>query len=296
VAQRWETKDAWPTAGDFLRIAARQRIGVRAKLREFFRRDPGWLESTPVGDQLASAILRELRGRTPIGTLAQRTGHNRFSVARWLSGGAAPKLPQFLQLIQAASGRMVDFVAVFVDPAGVPSIAESWRQIRASRELAYEHPLSHAVLRALELDGYRHGGHADPTFLPRVLGIDVASAEQARKLLASNGQIRRHRHGWRPTRVAVVDTGADPVRARGLRLRWAREALRRLEAGAPGHCGYSVFAIGKADLRRLREIQLAYVREMQNVITASKANECVGLYCSQLLDLGEAATNVFRDD
>ena len=60
-----------------------------------------------------------------------------------------------------------------------------------------------------------------------------------------------------------------------------------------GTSGYTLFAISKDDLRRLHEIQLAYVREMQAVIAASAANECVGLFCTQLLDLSAAKGNAF---
>jgi hypothetical protein len=83
-------------------------------------------------------------------------------------------------------------------------------------------------------------------------------------------------------------------RARALKLSWAEFALERLRAGAPGQCGYNLFSISRADLRRLHEIQLSYVREMQAVIAASSSSECVALYCSQLLDLAPAEHNAFK--
>lgn len=68
---------------------------------------------------------------------------------------------------------------------------------------------------------------------------------------------------------------------------WTRTALGRLERGAPGSFGYSLFAVSKDDLRRLRELHLQYVRAMQELIARSEPNECVGLFCAQLLDLAE---------
>jgi hypothetical protein len=82
-----------------------------------------------------------------------------------------------------------------------------------------------------------------------------------------------------------VETSQDPVRSRELKAAWASVALARLRAGAPGNYGYSLFAVTQADLRRLRDLHLEYVRAMQSVIAASAPGQCVGLYCAQMLDL-----------
>ena len=109
-------------------------------------------------------------------------------------------------------------------------------------------------------------------------------------LLEQSGQVEKTRRGYEVC-PRVVDTGADPERARGVKLGWAEFAIQRLRSGAPGLSGYNLFAISRADLRRLHEIQLAFVREMQTVIASSKSNECVALYCSQLIDLGVSEHN-----
>ena len=59
------------------------------------------------------------------------------------------------------------------------------------------------------------------------------------------------------------------------------------------HSPTDLRALSRADLRRLHEIQLAFVREMQTLIAASKGDECVALYCSQLIDLSVAEQNAF---
>lgn len=153
--------------------------------------------------------------------------------------------------------------------------------------LAYANPLSHAVLRALELEEYRSAGHRDAELLTRKLGISRVELDQSLDILLASRQVRRSRRGYRLDRVLSVDTGADPRRARALRLVWTRTAVRRLEQGVPATFGYSLFAVSAADLQRLREIQRAYIREMQSVIAQSTPAECVGLYCFQLLDLAD---------
>jgi hypothetical protein len=89
----------------------------------------------------------------------------------------------------------------------------------------------------------------------------------------------------RPLPAKVVDTGGDIERARALRLCWARIALDRLERGARGLAGYSLFAVSRKDLRRIRQLQVEYLRQMQTIISQSSPCDSVGLYCAQLLDL-----------
>lgn len=45
-------------------------------------------------------------------------------------------------------------------------------------------------------------------------------------------------------------------------------------------------------MQELHELHLQYVRAMQEVIMRSEPSECVGLYCSQLLDLADPASGV----
>jgi hypothetical protein len=99
--------------------------------------------------------------------------------------------------------------------------------------------------------------------------------------------VKRTARGYRLLDVMAIDTGHDPERARALKVAWLETALERLKSNAPGKFGYSVFAVSKSSLQRLHELHLEYVRAMQLVIARSEPSECVGLYCSQLLELGE---------
>ena len=176
----------------------------------------------------------------------------------------------------------------------MPTVSAEWSKLCRAREVAYESPWSHAVLRALELDGYRRAAPARAvSWLAQCLGIDREEAQAGLDALAKSGQIRRSRGKWRVDRVVDVDTSADLTRARSLKLAWTRVAVERLASGAPGSFGYSVFAISRRDLQRLQAVQLQYVHAMQTLIAESAFGECVGLYCAQLLDLG-VADNALR--
>lgn len=287
ITRRWEAGEHWPTAAAFLTAYARVRPSVRNLFTEFHRRAPAWLdEADPFSPESVARFLSELRGETPIGVLAEQTGFNRYSVGRWLKGEAQPKLPELLCLIEASSRRVLDFLACIVDPARMPSVAKQWQQLSAAREVAYETPWSRAVLHALELQGYRKVSAARANaWLARCLGIDASEVSKGLDALERSGQVRKLRGKWHIDRVIAVDTSADANRARALKVAWTRVAAQRLESGSPGSFGYTVFAVSRADLSRLRGLQLQYVRAMQSLIAESSPGECVGLYCAQLVDL-----------
>jgi hypothetical protein len=221
----------------------------------------------------------------------RRGGYNRYSVGRWLRGSAEPKLPEFLGLIEASSRRMVDFIAALTDPSRMATISARWQKLERARAAAYDRPWSHAVLRALELDGYDGCKGSGESWIAARLGIEIAEVEQALELLASTGQIVKTAGKWRLDQRLSVETSQDPRRSRQLKGAWANVAVARLHAGAPGSYGYSLFAVSAADLRHLRDLHLDYVRAMQSVIAASSPGLCVGLYCAQMLDLS-AVENV----
>jgi hypothetical protein len=90
-----------------------------------------------------------------------------------------------------------------------------------------------------------------------------------------------------------VDTGGQAERALELKLTWTQFAVDRLRARAPGHVGYSLFSVSRANMVKIRHLQLEYVRAMSALIASPEPSECVGLYCAQLLDLALPEDNVF---
>ncbi len=286
IVQRWESGHCWPTAVAFLKACCRIRPQIAGCFSRFFQRTPAWFEPRdPFTPDSIAAFLRDLRGKTPIGTLAERLGRNRYSVGRWLSGAAQPNLPEFLRFVEVSSRRSLDFIAGITDPGRMASVAGQWAKLERARQAAYDFPWSHAVLRALELETGSRSARAAEQRIAGALGIELAEVRKGLEILAATGQIQKVRGRWRIDRVTAVDTSQDATRSRDLKLAWARVAVERLRSGAAGNYGYSLFAVSKPDLRRLRELHLEYIRAMQNLIAASRPSECVGLYCAQLLDL-----------
>lgn len=292
MVHRWEAGECAPTAATFLEVCRKQRIDVEQAFTSFYGRRPGWLsELDATSSGAVAAFLRDQKGKVALNELAARSGHNRFTLSRWLKGQTQPRLGEFLCVLDVLSRRLLDFIAGLTDPERLASIREEWARLSRARNLAYDEPWSQAVLRVLELDAYRTAGWREPGFIARKLGIASEVVERALAALEESGQVRRVRGRYELREVLSVNTGRDVERARALKATWTEEALRRLNRGQAGLFGYSVFAVGRQELLRLRELQLEYVRAMEAVIAGSGANDCVGLYCVQLLDLDASAQN-----
>ncbi|MET0409814.1 MAG: hypothetical protein ABW217_00895, partial [Polyangiaceae bacterium] len=293
VAQRWESGVSWPTATSFFDICQRLRIDLRAAVSRYLRRDPSWLSQPGLRSaEGVASFLSDLRGRTPINVLASASGYNRYSISRWLKSSAVPRLPELLCLIEVCTRRLVDFVAELVDPEQMPSLASEWRALRLAREGMFSRPGSHAVLRALDLAAPRGAGR-QVAQLSRKTGLPVEQVEQELEFLVSTSQVVKTRSGYRAHGHAVVDTGGQAERALELKLTWSEFAIARLRARAPGHIGYSLFSVSRANMVKIRHLQLEYVRALSAIIASPEPSECVGLYCAQLLDLALPEDNVF---
>jgi transcriptional regulator with XRE-family HTH domain len=288
---RWEAGTAFPSASRFLAFVKKLEPERARYVDRFFARPPAVFDALePTSPAGVAAFLRELRGKTPILAIARDSGFNRYSVSRWLKGQAEPRLPEFLCLVETLSRRLLDFIACVSDPRRVASIVREWERLELARSLAYDMPWSHAVLRALELDG-RSRQH-QKAWLAERLGIGVAEVSAALRALVASGQVEKSGGRYRIERILNVDTSRDRTRAHALKIAWTRTALERMQAGAPGAYGYTLFAVSRTDMLRLRELHLEYVRAMQYLIGESSSGECVGLYCAELMDLA-AKDNVF---
>ena len=292
VAYLWESGRSWPTAARFAAAAERIGVDVRAAVGRFYRSEPAWL----AGADLTTAggiarLLEDLRGDTSIIEIAQRVGKNRFAVSRWLKGETEPRLPDFLRLVEATSGRLLDFVALFADPAALPSVRGAWAQLLAARRMISDLPWSPAVLLVLQTEDYRALRRHEPGWIARRLGLPVEIEEECLEVLATTGQIRQVRRRWEVAQVQTIDTRSDPSIGRRLKTWWAEVGVAHLRADRPGLFSYNVFSIAERDLARLEEMHRAYYRALRAVVAASEPPERVVVANLQLfpIDVGIAA-------
>jgi hypothetical protein len=286
IAYRWEAARCFPSASGTLQMLAALGHDVGACLSSFYRTAPVWLaEIDPCSVRGVARLLQDLRGDATLVELARRTGCSRFALNRWLRAKADPTLPEFLTLIEFTSRRVLDFVAAFTDPDGLPSARSAWRLLQGAREAAYDEPWSHAVLRALELDEYRALPAHQPGWIARRLGISEALEQSSLDVLLRSGQVQPSGGRYQPTQIQSVDTRSDPERARALRASWASVGVERLRAGERGLLSYNLGMVSRSDLERIEQLQRAHYKKIVNIIAESAPGECVVLYSAQLLEL-----------
>lgn len=287
VAYAWESGRRWPTAAETFRACGRAHIDVEASLTRFYGTRPAWLDtfdpSTPEG---VAAFLDDLRGSTSITDLSENSGISRYSVSRWLSGRTQPRLPDFFQLIEAASVRLVDLIAALVDPSLLPSIHPIWLRLESRRRGAFELPWTQAVVRCLEIRDYIDSPAHEPGWIARRLGIPADEEARCIDFLRSTGRI-----AWTGTHFTAdtraVDTRLHPAVGRRLKSHWAKVGAKRAEEGSPGQFSYNVFTVSRVDFERIRQAHLDYFRLLRSIVSESTPEEVVAVANVQLFALGD---------
>lgn len=230
-------------------------------------------------------LLRELRSGIAFIDVARELGVNRFSVARWFSGAAEPKLSEFLALVDVLSLRLVDFISVFVDPASVPCLQEDVARHRAAREAAFHRPWSHAVLRMLEIKSYEKLQQHQEGFIAERLGIAVAEERACLETLIRAGQVQHVDGRYQPTQLENIDMRNETQGLRALKTFWLDVAKQRLTSGQEGVFGYNLFAVTERDLAEIRDLYFDLYKRVQAIVARSAPSECIALWSTQLMRL-----------
>lgn len=286
VAYAWESGRRWPTAAELLRAAGRGGLDLPAALTRFYGHAPPWLDTVAVDSPEAVArLLDDLRGNTPINDLAATSGISRYSISRWLSGHTQPRLPDFLRLVEAASVRLIDLLAVLAAPAAMPSVAPIWKRLEARRQGADRLPWTQAILRALELADYLALPAHEPGWIARRLGIPLEEEARCLDFLRLAGLVEERGGLLEESGVRAVDTRRHPEIGRRLKAHWSAVAGERIEASAPGQFSYNVFVVSEADFERIRALHLRYFRELRAVVDDSQPGERVCVANVQLFAL-----------
>jgi transcriptional regulator with XRE-family HTH domain/DNA-binding Lrp family transcriptional regulator len=293
VVYLWERGRRHPAASAFLGLAQLRRVPVLAGLRDFLGtstlRGPS-RGAARFDARHVSALLAHCAARRSASELAELTGFDRNTIARWLGGATEPRLPDLLRFVGVTTLRLLDFVAVFADPAQLEATREAYAQLRAQRELAYASPWSHAVLRALELDGYPSAAGNRQTWLAARLGISAEQVTRDLHALERAGQVQRDAGVYRPSQVLSVDTRSDFDHNLRLKAFWAEVASERLARHSregSNLFSYNLFAISEADLQRIRRLHVEYYERVRQLVAQARSAERVVLLNLQLVALDE---------
>ena len=289
VVYTWESGRRFPETSVFLQAASQVVRDLPVRLLGFFRTTREQLGVRRITTPRAvQSIIESLVRGSAQRELARRVGVDRTTLARWINGKTEPRFFEFLQLVAAATQRPLEFVALFADPEVLPSTRAAFLDLKTQKELAYDLPWSHALLRALELDEYARMPRHRPGFLGRRIGLSLAAEEELLAELKRLGQIRWTGTHWTVARVLTVDTRQDPERNRQLKAHWAQVGLQRLEEASAAEdalFSFNLFAIGEASFQRIRQLHLEYYGQVRAIIDESDAADRVVLMNLHLVPL-----------
>jgi DNA-binding Lrp family transcriptional regulator len=279
----WEHGRRFPTAEETLRVAQRAGIDVKGAFDRFHQAP---LREESRGKYDLSGWLDAVRGSTPVRQLAARAGVSPFAAGRWLRGDAKPRLPHFLRLLDASTGRMPEFVALFVDIGAVPSLKKRFDAAESARRVAYDAPWTEAILRVLESEQYRGLRRHDNHWIAERLGLSSGEVRDSIALLARAGTIERRRGLFRGADMSSVDTRGEPERARRLLEHWCGVARSNCGVTRSGNLlAYNVCGLSRDDYERVRELLRRTFREVRSIVAASEPTERVALLNLQFVSL-----------
>jgi transcriptional regulator with XRE-family HTH domain len=281
----WEAARRFPTAAEALRACKLAGIDVAAAVQRFSPAEAAVLAEAD--DAGVAAWLGALRGNLSIKELAERIGHSRYAVARWLTGETRPRLPEFLQVVDGLTSRLSDLIAELVPIEQVPALLEAHQKRHASRRIVFDEPWVAAVMVLLETSAYRDLGPHQPGWIALRLGIEEEVEERCLSRLEAAGLIEQGPEGAYRTREGLtIDASADPAGTRRLKAHWASLGGARAVAPRDGDLvSYHVIAVSREDLERIREAHVRYFMEVRS-IAANSRPEVAALVNLQLLTWG----------
>lgn len=275
----WENGRRFPTIDEVLRAA--ELVGVET--------DAAFSTLAPQTPALSSCYrahhwLSELRGSRSNVELAEQTGLSRYSVSRFLSGKSEPRLPDFLRLLDAITGRLHEWVGGLVSVEKVPTLYGRYMQIEAARRLALERPWSEAILRVLETSAYLKRKSKRSEHIAEVLGIELVEVRALLSELDSAGIIEKRRARYVATENLTVDTMSTADELLSVRQHWAQVGLSRLAEKRPDDWfAYNVIAVSEADSLKIEQRLRAAYREVRSIVSESSPAEKAAVLTMQLV-------------
>jgi transcriptional regulator with XRE-family HTH domain len=295
VVYAWEAGRKAPTASTFFALLSRVGLDPLAAVGDFYTSIPAeWTAELLHTTAGVGQFLRLIREETSISALAELTGTSRHALGRWLRGDAEPRLPDLLVFIDAATGRLPDFVATLVDPSGLPTLRTAWARLQRARHILIDEPWVQTVLMATELADYMAlPSHSDPWIANR-LGVDHVTAAQGIQRLADAGLITWTGSHWTAGAPLVIDTRRAQSGQRALKRYWLEEVQQRFEDEQDGLFSHNVFAVAAEDLPRLRELHIDYFHRVRDLVVQSAGSERIVLLQTNLVALDEGEREIGR--
>jgi transcriptional regulator with XRE-family HTH domain len=276
----WEAGRRFPTALEVLRAYEKVTGDVVAAFARFHPSIPARLSD---GTLDIASWLSALRGSASAQDIAARARLSRHQVSRWLRGQTQPRLPDFLRVLDAITGRATDLVAELVPIDRVPSAHRDWERRQAARSVAHEEPWTEAILRVIESRQYRSLPTHSSELVAEALDLSLEVVQRCLGKLDAAGIIARHGGRYEPVQALTVDTRAIGK----LREHWAGVAAERVRSPRPDDIfSYNVLSASRADIERIDALLRATFREIRMIVASTSEDEVAALVNLQLVRWG----------
>lgn len=287
VVYTWEVGRCSPPIGDFLRFAEMLGRSFEGVVRSYYRGEPPWEARSAALAERARFLLCDQRRSVSLAQLSRSTGVSRFALRRWFEGEAEPRLHEYLNVLNACSRRLADFIAELVNPELLPTLEEEWRILSLARQAAYQLPWSQAVLRVLETQDYKRLPKHEPGWIAERLNIPLQQEEESLDLLTKSRQVALDGDHFQPLAQRALNLRTSHTDARRLAAWWVKVASTR--AQGDGMFAYNICGVTKADLERIQALQVDFLKQVRAIVAESDPVEHVALVAVQVFALDAPA-------
>lgn len=277
----WEAGRRFPTAAEMLRAASRAGVDVPAVFARFDSATASHIGEA--SDQHVADWLSAWRGGSTLQAVAERCDRSRYAVGRWLTGSTRPRVPDFLRLVEALTGRAADLVAELVPIDEVPALAPLRARSQAIRTLESEVPWASALMLLLRSGAYLDLPAHRPGWLGSRLGLAADQEAHSLSLLEQVEAI-----AWDGTRYRPLQPGTlHPATATEGMAHWTQMANDRLQRpGARDRFSGVVFMADEEGFEQVREAVRQTLQRL-GAHTSESANR-VGVVQVAVMDLTAA--------
>ena len=251
VVYRWESGQRKFKVSDLIALLSIRQPDAVERLWQY-----AGFETTPPGDTMDgfdyARWLGVLKGDRTVEEVALGVDLKPAVLRRIFRGDSDPPVDRLLMLVQAMTGRIIDFIELMTDPCNLKSIRAVWRSVEAQRKTASQHLNAQSIVACLEIDAYRAlPEHSNP-WLAQTLGLPVDEVAQTIETLHEGGAIFIRHGKYSVARNRYVSTRPDVDVARRLGRHWADRSLQLDDR----HCarGHLVFSCSEAALSHIFEV------------------------------------------
>jgi hypothetical protein len=282
VSAKWESGQRMPSAVQALVYGSKLGANPWPALQAL---NPNAKDA--LGDPAApniAAWLTALKGTQSLAAVAGRSQLSRYSVGRVLSGHSSPRLPQFLVVLDAITGRAGDFLDAWIGIHHVPLLQERVQAGRAAREALFQRPMCLAVLCLLDTRPLDAPKVSQIRTLTATLETTESVVVECLDTLTQSGAIQLKGDRYTTSGTSLTfDAQSSSAQERAAKHFWTGVGHERsLRPRSTDVCSYNVFSVARRDYERLRELQREFYRGARALIAASEPTELAACLIVQL--------------